>query len=52
MLGLPINIIKIYNVKGADIMFEVKYLWNGWVRKDGVNANLVSYYLINLKYPK
>ena len=20
-------------------MFEVEYLWNGWVKKDGVNAN-------------
>ena len=22
-------------------MFEVEYLWNGWVKKDGVNANQV-----------
>ena len=22
-------------------MFEVRYLWNGWVKKDGVNVSLV-----------
>ena len=22
-------------------MFEVKFLWNGWVKKDEVNANLI-----------
>ena len=32
-------------------MFEVEYLWNGWVKKDGVNANLVQYDLPNFKYP-
>ena len=24
-------------------MFEVDYLWNGLVKKDGVDANLVQY---------
>ena len=23
-------------------MFEVKYLWNSWVKNDGVNANLIQ----------
>ena len=22
-------------------MFEVEYLWNGWVKKDGINPNLI-----------
>ena len=22
-------------------MFEIEYLWNSWVEKDGVNVNLV-----------
>ena len=26
---LPIKIIKIYNTKGPDVVFEVEYLWNG-----------------------
>ena len=32
---------KIYNIRGLDIVLEVEYLSNGWVKKDGVNANLV-----------
>ena len=24
-------------------MFEVEYLWNGWIKKDGVDANLIQY---------
>ena len=39
--GLPIKIIKIFNIRGPDVVFEAEYLWNGWVKKDGVNANLV-----------
>ena len=31
--GLPIKIIKIYNIRGPDVMFEVEYLWNGWVKE-------------------
>ena len=29
-------------------MFEVEYLWNGWVKKDQINANLS--YAIGLPY--
>ena len=28
-------------VRGPDVVFEVEYLWNGRVKLDGVNANLV-----------
>ena len=38
--GLPIKIIKIYNIRGPYVMCQLEYLWNGRV-KDGVNANLV-----------
>ena len=38
---LPIKIIKIYNIKGTDVVLEVEYLWNGWVKKDEVNATFV-----------
>ena len=37
---LPTKIIKIYSIKGTDVAFEVKYFWNGWVKKDEVNTNL------------
>ena len=30
-------------------MFDVEYLWNGWVKKDGVKANVVEYDLPNYK---
>ena len=30
-----------YNLSGADVVFKVDYLWNGCVKKDEVNANLV-----------
>ena len=41
--GKPLKIIQNYNIlhKGPDVTFEVEYLWNGWVKKDGVNANQV-----------
>ena len=39
--GLPIKIIKIYNIRVTDVVCEVKYFWNGWVKKNGVNTNLV-----------
>ena len=32
-------------------MFEVEYLWTGWVKKDGVNANLVLCDWPNFRYP-
>ena len=31
-------------------MFEIEYLWKGWVKKDGVNANLVLCDMPNVKY--
>ena len=34
---------KIYNIKSPDVVFEVKYCWNDWVKKNGVRANLVQY---------
>ena len=39
--GLPIKIIKIYNIRGPDVVFEVEYFWNDRVKKDGVNFNLI-----------
>ena len=33
--GLPIKIITL-----EAPTLEVDYLWNGWVKRDGVNANL------------
>ena len=33
------------------VMFEVEYLWNGWVKKDEVNANLIYYDCSNFKIP-
>ena len=32
-------------------VFKVEYLWNDWVKKDGVNANLVKYGSPKFKYP-
>ena len=32
-------------------MFEVEYLWNHWLRKDKVNANLIEYNCHNLRNP-
>ena len=26
---------------GPYVVFEVEYIWNGWVKKDRVNANLI-----------
>ena len=34
----------------SDDVFEVEYLCNEWVKKDGVNANLVQYDWPNFKY--
>ena len=31
-------------------MFEEEYLWNGWIKKDGVNGNLVFCDWSNFKY--
>ena len=41
MSRLPIKIVRIYNIGGLDVMFEVEYLWNDGSKKDGVNANPV-----------
>ena len=40
--GLPIKIM----LREVDpyFVFEVEYLWNGWVKKDGINDNnLIQY---------
>ena len=42
---------KDYNIKAPYVVFEVEYLWNGWVKKDGVNVNLVDHDSPNFKYP-
>ena len=39
-----------YNIRGPDVVFEVEYLPNGWVKKDGVNANLDLCDWPNFKY--
>ena len=28
-------------IRGSDVVFEVEYLLNGWVKKNEVNANLI-----------
>ena len=28
-LWLSLKIIKIYNFRGLDVVFEIEYLWNG-----------------------
>ena len=32
-------------------MFQVEYLWNAWVKKNGVNTNQVLFDLPNVRYP-
>ena len=32
-------------------MFEVEYLWNSWVKKNGVNANLIRLITLTLDIP-
>ena len=34
------KIIKAYNIEGPYVVFVVEYLWNGWVKKGGVKANM------------
>ena len=34
-------VLQNYNIRGTYVVFKVNYLLNGWVKKDGVNANLV-----------
>ena len=38
MSGLP---IKSYSQGDSYIVFKVEELWNGWVKKDEVNASLI-----------
>ena len=33
--------MNIYDIKGPDVVFKIEYLWNGWIKKDGVNAKVV-----------
>ena len=48
--GSPIKTIVLDSTRGPGyIVFEVEYLCNGPVKKDGVNANLVSYDSPNFK---
>ena len=50
---MPFNVRvanKNYNIRGPHVMFEVEYLWNGWVKKDGVNVNVVFCDWHNFKY--
>ena len=54
--GVAIN-AKAINVRVANqnnfinpnITFEVEYHWNGWVEKDGINANLVLCNQLNFR---
>ena len=34
-------ILQLYSIRDPNVMLEVEYPWNGWVKKNGVNANLV-----------
>ena len=43
--------IKIYNIRDTDVVFEVEYLENGWVKKVEVNANLVLCNWPKFRYP-
>ena len=38
-------------MKGSDFVFKVEYLRNGWVKKDGVRANVVLCDWPNFRYP-
>ena len=44
------KIIKIFNIRGPDVMFEVEYPWNGWVKKNGVYANPILFDWPNFRY--
>ena len=48
---LPIKNIKIYSMRGLDVAVEEEYLWNGCVKKDGVNINQVVCDRPNSRYP-
>ena len=45
-----------YKSRNPCDVFKVEHLWNDWVKKDGVNANLIKYgspkfkYLINFAF--
>ena len=36
-----IMLYRHYIIRGPFVMFEVEYLWKDWVKKDGVDVNLV-----------
>ena len=50
MSGLPIKVTNIYSVRGPDVVFVVESIWNDWVKKDGINANLVLCDWPNFRY--
>ena len=43
--------LQIYNNRVTDVVFEVEYFCKGWVKKDGVNANLALCDWPNFTYP-
>ena len=49
MSGLPIKIIKVYNIRGSDVVFEVEYLWEQLDQKkqQRVNANTTIDFIIS-----
>ena len=48
--AINVRVVKNYYIRGPYVVFEVEYLWNGSVKKNGVNANVVVYDSPNLKY--
>ena len=41
---------KSYNIRGHYVVLKVEYLWNIWVKRDGVKANLFLSNWLNFKY--
>ena len=51
LLAINVKVVnKSYNIGGPYVMSEVEYLWNGSVKKNGVNANLVLHDCSNFRY--
>ena len=42
---------KNYKIRDPYVVFEVEYLRNDWVKKDGVNANIALCDWPNFRYP-
>ena len=40
-IAYMIMLYRHYIIRGPYVMFEVEYLWKGWVMKDGVDVNQV-----------